>query len=309
MNVLVTGADGFVGGWLARALLGLGHSVTGTGRGDPAVSPVLSAPERDRLQWRRLDFLEPASVAPAVQGRWDAVAHLAAMSSGAEARRDPGLAWDVNAAGTARLLDAIGDSGAVVLVVSTGEVYGAGNGLPRREEDPVAPCSPYAASKAGAEIAALEASRRLGGRVIVARAFPHTGAGQDARFVLPALAARLKTARRVRAPAINTGNLEPVRDLLDVRDVVAAYVALLQGGHTGVFNVASGQGHRLADLLVRMQELLGTRVIPEYDPSLARRADILHLVGDASRLREATGWSPRVHLDQMLQDLLDAQTD
>lgn len=309
MNVLVTGADGFAGGWLVRALLAGGHRVTGTARGDPSVSPVLSTDERRRLEWRHLDFLEPATIAPAVQGSWDRVAHLAAMASGAEARREPGVAWDINASGTARLFEALAGRTAGALLVSTGEVYGAGPGLPRREDDPVEPCSPYAASKAAAEIAALEVGRRTGMRVVVARAFPHTGPGQDSRFVLPALAGRLKVARRVKAPAINTGNLEPVRDLLDVRDVADAYVALLLGDHPGVYNVASGQGHRLADILARMQELLGTRVIPEYDPGLARRADILHLVGDPTRLRQATGWSPRIHLDHTLQDLLDAQAD
>lgn len=310
MKILLTGADGFVGGWLARTLLAARHSVSGTCRSEEATSPVLTSTERGGMDWRPLDLRSPESVNRAVRGAWDAVVHLAAVSSGAEARRDPGLAWDVNAAGTARLAEALVPGDPLLLLVSTGEVYGQGSGAPRTEDDPVAPCSPYAASKAGSELAALETARRAGLRVVVARPFPHTGPGQDGRFVLPALAARLKAAHRIGAPAIATGDLEPVRDLLDVRDVAAAYLALLTGGRAGeTYNVASGVGHRLADLLGRMQRLLGSRVIAEDDATLARRSDILHLVGDASRLRAATGWMPRIPLDRTLQELLDAQTD
>lgn len=310
MKVLVTGADGFVGGWLARALLEAGHTVGGTRGPAAGASRVLTPDEQARIDWRPLDLASPDSVSAAVAGSWDAVVHLAALASGGEARRDPGLAWNVNAAGTARVAEALLGADPLLLLVSTGEVYGQGSGVPRREEDPVAPCSPYAASKAGAELAAQEAARRAGLRVVVARPFPHTGPGQDLRFVLPALAARLKLAHRIGAPAINTGNLEPVRDLLDVRDVARAYLALLIHGRAGeTYNIGSGEGHRLADLLSGMQRLLGSRLIAEYDPALGRRSDILHLVGDASRLRAATGWVPRIALDQTLQELLDAQTD
>ena len=309
MRVLVTGADGFAGGWLTRVLLSAGHTVSGTSAGPPDASRVLTPAERSGVEWRRLDLRNAGQTREAGQGNWDAVVHLAALASGAEARSDPGLAWEVNAAGTARLLEALPE-GTLVLLVSTGEVYGMGEGRPRVEEDPVSPCSPYAASKAGAELAARETAARRRLRLVVARPFPHTGPGQDARFVLPALAARLRTARRLGAPAINTGNLEPVRDLLDVRDVAAAYLALLDGRHAGqVFNIASGIGHRLADLVGRMQALLGTRVITEYDHTLARRADILHLVGNPARIQQATGWTPRIPLDQTLQELLDAQAD
>ena len=310
MRILVTGADGFVGGWLVRALLAAGHSVAGTRRSDDVVSPVLTAEETHAVEWRLLNLRSTTSVHAAVWGTWDAVVHLAAVSSGSEARKDPGLAWEVNAAGTARLADALVPGSPLLLLVSTGEVYGQGSGAPHDELDPVAPCSPYAASKAASELAALEAARRAGLGVMIARPFPHTGPGQDGRFVLPALAARLKTAHRIGAPAITTGSLEPVRDFLDVRDVVAAYLALLTAGRTGeTYNIASGVGHRLADLLDRMQRHLGSRVIAEYDAALARGSDILHLVGDASRLRAATGWMPSIPLDRTLQELLDAQTD
>src|SRR3989440_46617 len=212
-----------------------------------------------------IELTDAESVRRSVDLPYDAVVHLAAISSGVDATRDSGFAWTVNAAGTARVVQVLahakraGRADPVVLVVSTGEVYGVcADQRPRRETDPVAPTSPYAASKAGAELAALEAWRRAGLRVVVARAFAHTGPGQDARFVVPAFAERLRFAKRVGAPVVKVGNLEPVREFLHVRDVVDAYVRLLVRGHAGeTYNVASGEGISLERLFDRLAGLIG----------------------------------------------------
>jgi GDP-4-dehydro-6-deoxy-D-mannose reductase len=178
------------------------------------------------------------------------------------------------------------------------------------EADPTQPVSVYAASKLAAEIAALEVHRRTGLRVIVARAFAHTGRGQNERFVVPALARRLLIAKRAHAPAIKVGNLDPVREFMHVSDVVDAYCRLLSGGRSGeVYNVASGGGIALNALLERLMEVVGYRVIPEADPGLVRPADIPYLVGDAAKLRAATGWSPRVPLEDVLAEVVDAQAN
>jgi GDP-4-dehydro-6-deoxy-D-mannose reductase len=316
MRVLVTGADGFVGVWLVRELLAHGHQVIGGIRLGLAPPARLTPAERLRVEWMGFDLLSPEAVSALIERPLDAVIHLAAVASGADARQDPGYAWTVNAAGTARLCEMLAnrarDQGTqpVVLVASTGEVYGQGAGRPLREDDPLVPCSPYAASKLGAEIAALEVGRRSGLRVVVARAFPHTGPGQSDKYVVPALAARLATAKRIGAPVIKTGNLEPVRDFLDVRDVVVAYRLLLTSGRAGVtYNVASGEGRRLRDVAQRLADLMGVRVVLEADPELARPNDLRHLVGDASRLRGDTGWTPGYSFDRTLRDLLDAQAE
>jgi GDP-4-dehydro-6-deoxy-D-mannose reductase len=168
----------------------------------------------------------------------------------------------------------------------------------------------YGASKLGAETAALETWRRAGLRVVIARAFAHTGAGQDVRFVVPAFAQRLKVARRVGAPVIKVGALDPVREFLHVQDVVDAYARLMVQGVPGeVYNVASGEGIRLEALFFRMADMVGVRPIPEADPELMRPGDIPHLVGDATKLRGTTGWAPTWSLDQTLREVLDAQAD
>ncbi len=313
-SVLVTGADGFVGRHVVRRLLDDGRDVWGAVR--PGATPgveVFTAEERAAVHWLSLELTDPTSVRACVSQPFDAVVHLAGVASGAAALDDPGYAWSVNAAGTARLVDALararrsGQRDALALVVSTAEVYGRGSAVPRRESDPVAPCSPYGASKYGAEVAALEAWRRAGLRVVIARPFPHTGPGQDTRFVVPAFAERLAFAKRIGAPVVKVGNLEPVREFLHVQDVVDAYARLLTKGQAGeVYNIASGTGIGLEDLLHRMAAMMGVRAIPEGDPDLMRPADIPYLVGDAAKLRSATGWTARHDLDAILRQVIDA---
>ncbi len=316
MKVLVTGADGFVGRHALAALVAAGHEAVGAMRVGTAPPAWALGPEYRGVRWIALELERPASVEAAAAEPVDAVLHLAALASGREARRDPGQAWIVNAAGTARLLEALADrrrlTGADprVLVVSTGEVYGEGPAVPRREDDALRPVSPYAASKVGAEAAAFEVHRRTGLRVIVARPFAHTGPGQATIYVAPAFVERLRLARRMAAPVVKVGNLLPVRDFLDVRDVAAAYVALLERGSDGeAYNIASGIGVRLQELFDRLAEIVGVRPVAEVDPTLMRSADLPHLVGDASKLKAATGWSPAISFTQTLRDLVHAQAD
>jgi GDP-4-dehydro-6-deoxy-D-mannose reductase len=309
VTVLVTGADGFVGRWLVRALVAAGHKViAAAGPGPGAPADLAATPVR----WTSLDLRDTGSVDRFAAEPADAVVHLAGLASGAQSLADPGLAWEVNAVGTARLLAALGtrcargEADPRVLVVSTAEVYGAAL-QPLRETDPVRPRSPYAASKAAAELAAFETAERTGLRVVVARAFPHTGPGQDARFVAPALAQRLLAARRSGARAVRVGNLDAVRDFSDVRDVVAAYITLLAVGRAGEsYNVASGSGLRVRDLFDRLAAIVGVEAVPEPDAALMRPSDLPVLVGDATKLR-ATGWAPVYALETTLRDLVHAE--
>jgi GDP-4-dehydro-6-deoxy-D-mannose reductase len=309
VKVLVTGADGFVGRHLVRRLRQAGHEVGAGCRpdsapvdwGDQGITPLA------------LELTDDSSITQTLGFAAAAVVHLAAIASNREARDDPGRAWEVNAAGTARLAEALArrrDQGGdpVVLVVSTGEVYGVGGPAPRVETDPLLPASPYAASKVAAEIAVLEVWRRTGLRAIIARPFTHTGPGQQPRFALPGFVERLRAAKANGDPVVATGNLDPVRDVLDVRDVVEAYVALLERGTPGeAYNIARGEGRTLAELFGVLADLVGVRAEPRPDPRFARSRDLPHLVGDSTKLRRATGWTPRLSLDQTLRGLVDAE--
>ena len=301
MRVLVTGGGGFVGRRLVARLASGGHAVVagvGPGSAGPAGAPSVA-----------LDITHDGCIAAALEPGMDAVVHLAAVSSGGDARRSPGVAWEVNAAGTARLAEAVAASGARLLLVSTAEVYGAGTG-PRREDEAPMPLSPYAASKLAGELAVQEVGRRLGLPHVIIRPFPHTGAGQDTRFVIPAFAERIRQAVARGEGTVRVGNLEPVRDFLHVDDVVDAYVDLLDAPPDGtIYNVASGSGLSIGELFRRLARLAGADVEAVTDPTLIRPADIPELIGDAGRLRAATGWRPRRDVDTALREVLGAEAD
>ncbi|HZB27940.1 MAG TPA: GDP-mannose 4,6-dehydratase, partial [Gemmatimonadales bacterium] len=315
VRVLVTGADGFVGRHLVARLVEDGHQVTAACRAGARLQGWPAAELGTAVQVVPFELDDSATIRAAVVLRHDAVIHLAGVASVREAREDPGRAWVINAAGTARLLDAVlsiyeaGNTGSRILVVSSAEVYGNGPATPRVESDPARPQSAYAASKVGAEVAALEAWRRTGLHIMIARPFTHTGPGQRPPYVVPSFVERLLAVRSQPQARIPTGNLEPMRDLLDVRDVVAAYVMLLRSGAPGeTYNVARGEAISLRDVFHRLAALVGVRAEPVPEPSLVRAEDIPYLVGDPGKLQRATGWSATIPLDQTLRDMVDAQT-
>jgi GDP-4-dehydro-6-deoxy-D-mannose reductase len=302
VRALVTGAAGFAGCHLARALLAAGHEVVG------ALQPGHPMPAGpDGVRWVEMEITSSSSIAAALaEARPERVYHLAGQASVGESLRDPLATWEVNATGTLRLAEALG-GGVRLLFVSSAEVYGV---VPAAEQ-PIGesrrprPTNPYAASKAAAEMAVLEAAHTHGTHTVIARSFNHTGPGQDARFALAAFAGQLAAIRAGEAPPVlSVGNLQARRDYLDVRDVARAYVTLLdEGVPGGVYNVATGQAHSMAELVDTMVELSGTGARVEVDPARVRPLDVPLLSGDPSALH-ALGWAPEIPLRRTLADLL-----
>lgn len=305
MRVLVTGAAGFAGRHLVRALVRRGDAVFAGALEGHAPDAGADA-ELHAARWLVMDVTDASSLSAAVSAsRPDAVIHLAAQSSVGASYDDAMGTWEANATGTLRLLHAVG-AAARVLFVSSAEVYGAVPAAqqPIREDRPLRPSNPYAASKAAAEMAAVAAALSGAADAVVARSFNHTGPGQDERFVLPAFARQLAAAEEGDG-VLRVGNLEARRDFLDVRDVVLAYLALIDHGVRGeAYNVASGSAVRLRDVLDEMIEIRGVPVRVEADPARMRPLDVPMLCGDSSRLR-ALGWEPRISLRETLVDLLD----
>lgn len=286
MRTLVTGAEGFVGPHVARELAARGHDVVRAAR----------APGLDVA----LDVTSPEACIAAVRETTpDAVVHLAGVSSPVD---DPRRTWAVNATGTVNLLEAVRREAprARVLLVSSAYVYGRVPDAeqPIRETRAPAPMNAYGASKAAAE-AAASAYAAGGLDVVVVRPFNHVGPGQSSAFFVPALLRQVASG----ASPVEVGNLDPVRDLLDVRDVAAAYALALEKAAAGdLLNVASGEGISMAEVVERVRALAGAfEVRPVGDRS--RPVDIPRLVGDASRLR-ALGWRPRHPLEATLADVL-----
>jgi GDP-4-dehydro-6-deoxy-D-mannose reductase len=186
-------------------------------------------------------------------------------------------------------------------------VYGivAPADLPLRESAPLRPVTPYAASKAAAEMAGLQAHLGWGLDVIRARPFTHTGPGQTSQFFVPNMARQIVAARDTGDKELKTGNLAVARDILDVRDVVRAYRLLAEHGEAGeVYNVCSGRSVTLEQVLRRLLDGAGSDLVVVTDPARLRPVDLPDLRGDPSRLQRATGWRPDYALDQTLTDVL-----
>jgi GDP-4-dehydro-6-deoxy-D-mannose reductase len=279
-EVLVTGAQGFVGRHLLAQLDDAGR---------PAEADVTDA---------------KAVARELVAAGSRAVVHLAALSSVGSSWEDAGETWRVNVLGTVNVLAAAGD--ARVLIASTGDVYGPADELPTPETAPFRPLSPYAASKAAAELAA-EQARRVGMDVVVTRGFQQEGPGRDERFAIGSWAAQIARAEEAGGGTVLVGDLSPCRDVSDVRDVCRAYALLLDPAvPADTYNVASGRSVEVRELLEILVGLAECPIEIEVDQARLRPADIPELCGNASRLREATGWEPMIPLEQTLADTLEA---
>ncbi len=192
--------------------------------------------------------------------------------------------------------------------MGSAEEYGRidASAVPVRETTPLQPVSPYARSKVAAEGLALAAQRDGSIGVICVRAFNHTGPGQSPNFLVPGLASRIAAAERAATDDITVGNLDSVRDYTDVRDVVRAYRLLAEHGEAGeVYNVCSGVGRTVADIAQGLVALASRPLRLAVDPELVRPVDVPILVGDGTRLRDATGWAPEIPLERTLADVLD----
>ncbi len=283
--VLVTGAGGFVGRHLLAEL------------GERAIAGSADVTDPDALT-AELRAAQP-----------EANVHLAAASSVADSWRSGAETWRVNVVGTVGLRDAVlaEAPGARTLVVSTGEVYGPTPDGPAREEAPPAPLSPYAASKAAAELAAARAARAEGLDVVVARPFQHVGPGQDERFAIGSWTAQIARLERTGGGTLEVGDLTVRRDLTDVRDVARAYRLLLDPAvPAGTYNVCTGRPVELATVVETLAGLARVPVEVRENPALMRRVDVPVLAGDPARIEAAAGWRAEIPLERTLADALDA---
>ena len=292
MRALVTGAGGFVGVHLVRHLEQQGDDVIQLER------------RVDGIDIADADALTDAVVA----AKPEAVYHLAGAADVGGSWAAPRETFLANALGTLNVLEASRQAGAErVLAVTSADVYGrvTVDELPLGEDRPLRPVSPYAASKVAADALAQQAW--LGHRlpVVRVRAFNHLGPGQSDRFLAPSIAARIARNERDGGDDVPIGNMNPRRDVTDVRDVVRAYRLLVEAGEPGaVYNVCRGSAVSVQEIAEALLAKASRPMRLVSDPGLQRPVDIPVLVGDNTSLRDATGWEPTIALDQTLSDVL-----
>jgi GDP-4-dehydro-6-deoxy-D-mannose reductase len=244
--------------------------------------------------------------------RPDVVLHLAGVAFPPNADANPAATYDVNALGAVRLLGAIaarrnaGVLDPVIVIVGTAHQYGCHDAteMPLGEAAEQRPLSVYAASKLAQEVAVLQRFRADGIRVVCTRSFNHSGAGQGSEYLLPALARRVQDLAASGGRSLAIGN-DVVRDYLHVRDVASAYLALAEHGTPGeAYNVASGAGVSVRRLAADVLLQAGVNADISTEPALVRSTDIPTLVGSPAKLKDATGWAPRLTHADIIDDLL-----
>jgi GDP-4-dehydro-6-deoxy-D-mannose reductase len=307
VRVLVTGILGFVGRHLANELIAHGNEVVGLDIVQPAT------PLPDKVALMTADLLDADAARRAIGTvRPDAVIHLAGAASVGQSFADPLGTWRLNLDGTLSVLEAVRREApeARCLAALSGEAYGLvdPSQLPVTEATPMRPHSPYGASKAAADIACAQYRDGYGIDVIRVRSFNGIGPGQDARFVVPAVARQIAVGERegVESIAISVGNIETRRDFTDVRDIVRAYRRLTEHPQPdGVYLVCSGRSRSVRELIDGLGVLSSLPVTIISDPNRRRDGEAPDLYGSPARLTVDTGWVPEIALEASLSDTLN----
>ena len=309
MRALITGISGFVGSHLAEYLLE--HT-------DWQVAGTVYGPEdniehlRDRLELYPAELSELETVTSVIeQAKPDYIFHLAAQPLVSLSRRDPWATLANNIRLQLNILEAVARLGSTtrIQVVGSSEEYGLvqPDELPIKETNPLRPTSPYAVSKVAQDMLGLQyhLSHKL--FTVRVRPFNHIGPRQRLGFVAPDFARQIAEAEAgLQGPVIQVGNLEPQRDFSDVRDVVRGYHLLITQGEPGeVYNLGSEQARLVRELLEKLMAMSKVPITIEQDPERLRPTDVPVMVSDCTKLREQTGWRPRISFEQSLQGVLD----
>ena len=310
MRAFVTGISGFVGGHLVEHLAGQGDQVAGisaSGRWPEGLGRLADLARIEACDLAGTDV-------PALAGRIgrcapEVVYHLAAQANPQASVADPRGTWTLNVLGTLTLLEAIRASGLSprVVLVGTGICYGnpPPGQNPVREDCPLRPNNPYAASKAAADLLGIQHVLSHRADVVIARPFNHAGPRQSDTYVLSSFARQVAEIERGGRSRIDVGNLAVERDYTDVRDIVRAYRLLATHGRAGeIYNVGSGVGTGLSAALDFLRGLAAVPVEVRVDPARHRPVDLPRLVADPSKLRAAAGWTPEIPIEQTLEDML-----
>jgi GDP-4-dehydro-6-deoxy-D-mannose reductase len=312
MKVLITGITGFAGSHLAELLLAEHPDVEvfGTYRWRSRMDNIEHLDRRIHLL--EADLRDFTSLHKALEtSRPDAIFHLAAQSFVPASWSAPNETITTNLTGQTNLFEAVRllELDPVIQIACSSEQYGLvlPDEVPIKETNPLRPLSPYAVSKVAQDFLGYQYFQSYGMKVIRTRGFNHTGPRRGQVFVTSNFCYQVASIEAgLQEPVIRVGNLDAIRDFTDVRDMVRAYWLAVNKGKPGeVYNIASGEGISIRDLLDKIIALAQVEVKIEVDPARLRPSDVEILLGDASKFRADTGWEPRIPFDQTVADLLD----
>jgi GDP-4-dehydro-6-deoxy-D-mannose reductase len=310
-RVLITGITGFAGSHLAEYLLERGDvEVFGIRRWRSRTEHVQHL--SDKLVIEECDLRDRSSVGRVIRDvRPDKIFHLAAQSYVVTSWHAPEESLTTNIIGNLNILEAVREAGLdpVIQVAGSSEEYGLvySDEVPIRETNPLRPLSPYAVSKVGQDLLSYQYFKSYGIKVIRTRAFNHTGPRRGEVFVSSNFAKQIvERELGLQEGPIKVGNLEAVRDFTDVRDIVKAYWLAAEKGEPGeAYNICSGKGYKIQEVLDKLLELARIEVKVEIDPQRLRPSDVPVLIGDCSKFTERTGWTPQIPFEQTLQEILE----
>jgi len=247
--------------------------------------------------------------------RPDIIFHLAAQSFVPSSWRAPGETLTTNVAGQTNLFEAVRAHklDPTIQIACSSEEYGLvkPDEVPIGESNPLRPLSPYAVSKVAQDFLGYQYFQSYGLKVVRTRGFNHTGPRRGSVFVASNFTKQVAAIEAgLQEPVIRVGNLDAVRDFTDVRDMVRAYWLAVTRGRPGeIYNICSGEGITMRELLDRIVAMAEVEVTVETDPERLRPSDVEILIGDNSKFRADTGWEPQIPLEQTLRDLLDFWRD
>jgi GDP-4-dehydro-6-deoxy-D-mannose reductase len=316
MRALITGITGFAGSHLADYLLAQHPEVevAGTYRWRSPMENVEHV--LDRIELIETDLRDYSSVQRTLETlRPELIFHLAAQSFVPSSWTGPSETLTTNILGQTFLFEAVRTLGLdpAIQIACSSEEYGLvkPEETPIAEHNPLRPLSPYAVSKVTQDYLGYQYFQSYGLRVVRTRAFNHTGPRRGEVFVASNFARQLmRIEAGLDAPVLRVGNLDAVRDFTDVRDVARGYYLAATRGESGeVYNLASGRGITIRELLDKLIQLSGVEVQVETDPDRLRPSDVQILIGDSSKFHEQTGWKPMIPLETTLIDLLDYWRD
>ena len=310
-RVLVTGVTGFAGSHLVDYMVERGDAeIWGIQRWRSRTENIEHF--RDRIHLVECDLRDAESTRETIETiRPDWIFHLAAQSFVPTSWKAPTESLTTNVLGQLHLFEACRRLGLKprIQVACSSEEYGMvfPDEIPIRETNPLRPLSPYAVSKVAQDVLGYQYWMSWKVDSVRTRGFNHEGPRRGPVFVASDFAKQIADIEKGRKPAVlSVGNLEARRDFTDVRDMVRAYwLAVTKGTPGEVYNIASGKGIVIREMLDRIIEMAQVEVKVETDPARLRPSDVEILIGDSSKFRADTGWEPRIPFGETLRDLLD----